>query len=135
MDAMTDYASLKSFSPEFAAYFAAAPMDELLDGYCESYKDAHGIKARWVYNSGMSRDELARAYDRLAGDIKAENERQEAADAAFRNRIAALGLSDWAERNGIRSEYDLWDHNDRVSWEAKRDPEPLPYEDARPILH
>lgn len=130
---MNDFASLKSFSPEFAEYFATAPMEELLDGYCESYKEAHGIKARWIYDSGMTREELARAYDTLAGDIRHECEREEARAAAFMARVADLGLTEWAARNNIRNEYDLWEHNNRDRYSP--DPEPLPYENARPILH
>lgn len=134
---MNDFASLKSFSPEFATYFATAPMDELLDGYCESYKDAHGIKARWIYGQNLSRWELAQAFDGLAADIKAAEEHEAARDAAFLARVEAMGLSDWAARNNIRSEWDCMEHNDNVSWEAKRDPEPLPYEElaARVTIH
>ncbi len=102
-----------TFSEGFVEWLATAPMEEVEGAYAENYKDAHGIKARWVYNAGISREEFADMFVHLGEDIKAEEDRQEAADKAFRERVASLGLADWAERNGIRNEYDLWEHNYR----------------------
>lgn len=123
-----DYTSLKSFSPEFASYFDAAPMDELLDAYCENYKDAHGIKARWIYSSDLSRMELARYFDILAREIKAEREREAEHDAAFRNSIDSVGLTEWAARNNIHTQYDLYDHQHELYWRGQQEPEADAYE-------
>lgn len=103
-----------TFSEGFVEWLATAPMEEIEDAYAENFKDAHGIKARWVYNAGITREEFADKFVQLGYDIKDEEDRQEAEDAAFRERVASLGLAEWAERNNIRSELDLWEHNYQV---------------------
>lgn len=103
-----------TFSEGFVEWLATADMEEIEGAYAENYKDAHGIKARWVYNAGISREEFANMFVQLGYDIKAEEERQDAEDAAFLERVASLGLAEWAERNNIRSELDLWEHNYQV---------------------
>lgn len=102
------------FSPEFTEWLATAPMEDIEGAYAENYKDAHGIKARWVYNAGITRDEFANMFVILGHDIQAEEKRQNEADEAFRKRIADLGLTEWAQRNGIHNEYDLMDYNYRT---------------------
>lgn len=114
------------FSPEFANWFATASIGALEEAYAESYKEAHGIKARWVYGSGHTREELADMFVRLGHDIQAERERERQADAAFMARVESLGLTGWAEANGIKSELDLWEYN--YAREYTPDPAPLPYE-------
>ncbi len=86
---------------------------ELRDMYCDMYKDAHGIKARWVYGNSYGRDEWLSMFNHLLYDIDASIEADKAADAAFQARIADLGLTEWANRNGIKSELDLMEYNYR----------------------
>lgn len=92
---------------------------DLYDSYCEHYKDAHGIKARWVYGNTYTAQEWVSMFSSLAYDVDASIAADEARDAAFRERVASLGLSEWAERNGIRNEYDLMEYNDRQAWEDR----------------
>lgn len=127
---MTDLiASLSrpTFDEGFTLWLATAEMEEIEGAYAENYKEAHGIKARWVYGRGYSREQFADMFVSLGADIKAENERQDAADAAFMAMIASVGLTDWAAENNIRCEMDLWEHNYRREYTP--DPEPFPYED------
>lgn len=86
---------------------------DLYDSYCEHYKDAHGIKARWVYGNTYTAEQWVSMFSSLAYDVDASIAADEARDAAFRERIASIGLTEWAERNGIRNEYDLMEHNYR----------------------
>ena len=86
---------------------------ELYDSYCEHYKDAHGIKARWVYGNTYTAEQWVSMFSMLAYDVDASIAADEAHDAAFHERIASLGLSEWAERNGIRDHNDLMDYNYR----------------------
>jgi hypothetical protein len=103
--------SRPSFSPEFTAWLANADMADLYDAYCEHYKDAHGIKARWIYGTEYSREEFANMFESLGHAIREENKREQEAQDRFTALIASLGLADWAVANGIRTMYDLWDHN------------------------
>ncbi len=89
---------------------------ELYDSYCEHYKDAHGIKARWVYGNTYTAEQWVSMFSMLAYDVDASIAADEARDAAFRERITSIGLTEWAERNGIRNEYDLMEYNDRQEW-------------------
>lgn len=116
-----------TFSPEFVQWLATADMEEIEGAYAENYKDAHGIKARWVYNAGYSREEFANMFVSLGHDIDEMEGKVRAEEAAFLARVAAVGLADWAERNNVRCEMDLWDHNYNEHFTV--DPEPLPYED------
>lgn len=84
---------------------------DLYDAYCDNYKDAHGIKARWVYGNTYTADQWVNMFSMLAYDVDESIARDEARDAAFRERIASLGLAEWAERNNIRNEYDLMEYN------------------------
>lgn len=86
---------------------------DLYDSYCDNYKDAHGIKARWVYGNIYTAQEWVSMFSSLAYDVDASIARDEAEAQAFRDRIASLGLTEWAERNNIRDEYDLMDYNYR----------------------
>lgn len=110
-DALIASLTRPEFSPEFVQWLATADMEEIEGAYAENFKDAHGIKARWVYNAGITREEFADKFVHLGYDIKAEEERMEAEDEAFRARVASLGLTDWAERNGIKNESDLYMYN------------------------
>ena len=89
---------------------------DLFDSYCEHYKDAHGIKARWVYGNTYTAEQWVSMFSSLAYDVDASIAADEAADKAFRERIASLGLSEWAERNGILTELDLMEYNYRQEW-------------------
>ena len=89
---------------------------ELYDSYCEHYKDAHGIKARWVYGNTYTAEQWVSMFSMLAYDVDASIAADEARDAAFRERVASLGLSEWAERNGIRNELDLMEYNYRQEY-------------------
>jgi hypothetical protein len=126
-DALIASLARPQFSPEFVQWLATAPIEEIEGAYAENYKDAHGIKARWVYNSGRTREQWANDFVSLGEDIKEENEREAARDAAFMAMVASVGLADWAKANGIRCEMDLWEHNYRREYTP--DPEPFPYED------
>lgn len=92
---------------------------DLFDSYCERFRDAHGIKARWVYGNTYTAEQWVSMFSSLAYDVDASIAADEARDAAFRERVASLGLSEWAERNGIRNEYDLMEYNDRQAWEDR----------------
>ena len=110
---MTTNSSLHrpNFSPEFTAWLATADEIDLKDAYCESYKEAHGIKARWIYSYTYTREQWADSFYSLGLDIKAENAREQEQQARFAAQIESLGLTAWAAANNIRNMYDLWDHN------------------------
>ena len=92
-------------------------LEEIRDQYVESYKDAHGIKARWLYGHPMpTREEFVGMFTRLDDDIEASIARDKAADAAFMARVDGLGLTAWAAENGIKSEYDLMEYNYRTEY-------------------
>lgn len=115
------YSHLKSFSAEFAQYFDNAPMQELLDAYCENHKDAFGIKGRWIYSQGLSRAQLAQEFDILAISIKIAEETEQQYQQAFLNNLNNVGLKDWAERNNIHNEYDLYDHQYMMEYQTQDD--------------
>ena len=94
----------------FRNFIATGDEAELRD----MYKDAHGIKARWVYGNSCSREEWLSMFNHLLYDIDASIEADKAADAAFMARIADLGLAKWAEENNIKSEMDLMEYNYRM---------------------
>lgn len=104
-----------------------APMHEIEDLYCELHKDAHGVKARWIYGMGFTREQFVRMFEQLEADIDAAIEADRAADAAFMAMVDSLGLSDWAARNGIKRELDVWEHNYRTEYTP--DPAPYPYDE------
>lgn len=85
--------------------------DDLASDYCDRHKDAYGIKARWVFSRTYTINEWLVMFSGLAYAIDAECEREEAEQKAFMERIASVGLTAWAKRNNIRSEYDLMEHN------------------------
>lgn len=123
--------SRPTFSADFAEWLASADMAEIMDAYVESYKEAHGIKARWLYGATISRVEFADMFVSLGHEIVAEREREEAIHLSFRERASLLGLADWLAFNGITTTYDLMDLECRQAWQAT-DPEPLPYEHMVP---
>lgn len=98
----------------FRNLIATGDEAELRDMYCDMYKDAHGIKARWVYGNSYSREEWLSMFNHLLYDIDASIEADKAADAAFMARITDLGLAKWAEENNIKSEMDLMEYNYRM---------------------
>lgn len=114
---MTTAAALAASFPKLSAamceWLATGNNDDFADAYCENYKDAHGIKARWVLGREYSREEWASMFNSLEHALDAEFAREEAENAAFAARLASVGLTEWAERNGIRTEYDLMEHNYR----------------------
>ena len=69
-------------------------IEELKDLYCDSYKDVHGIKARWVYGMDLTLEELENMMARLEEAYAFNQEdvaRVEAAnEAKARERIQAL---------------------------------------------
>lgn len=78
-------------------------LEELMDEYCDYHKDVHGVKARWIYNSGATVAELKRmlASLELQYHEQAEFERQQTArnEKAARELIQqfmALGAKDVA---------------------------------------
>lgn len=95
-----------SFSPEFVQWLATAPIRDIEEAYCENYKEAYGIKARWVFDSNRTREQWADDFVQLGNDIRDENERAAEYEAAEQERVA-------------------WE-NEHESF--VRDPEPLPYE-------
>ena len=119
--------SRPTFDAGFTNWLATAEMEEIESAYAENYKDAHGIKARWVFGAGYSRVEFADMFVRLGHDIQQEEARRDEEDAAFMAKVASVGLADWAAENGIRCEMDLWEHNYRREYTP--DPEPFPYEE------
>lgn len=87
-------------------------LEEIRDQYVESFKDAHGIKARWLYGRDMpTREEFVSMFTHLANDIDESIERDRLADVAFMARIDDLGLTAWAAENNIKSQMDLDEHN------------------------
>jgi hypothetical protein len=117
-----------SFDEGFTNWLATADMEDILDSYVESYKDGHGIKARWMYGAPMpTRIEFANMFDHLRHDIEASIAADKARDAAFMAMVASVGLSDWAAENNITCEMDLWEHNYQRDWVA--DPEAFPYDE------
>lgn len=124
---MTNSLAREGFSPEFLAWLTTADMGEIEEAYADNFKCAHGIKARWVYGAGYSREEFANMFVSLGHDIAEEEKREAAAKANFMARIESMGLSDWARDNKIAAEIDLWEHN--YAREYQPDPEALPYEE------
>lgn len=116
-----------TFSASFVSWLETAEMEEIEGAYAENYKDAHGIKARWVFNAGYSRVDFANMFVALGQDIKEENEREEAYHQKFRDQAQQLGLGEWLASKGITTTYDLMDSESRLDWQAQ-DPEPFPYE-------
>lgn len=97
----------------FRNSIATAPEADLQDSYCDMHKEAHGIKARWVYGRSYTREEWLSMFNGLLFDIDESIAADKAADEAFMKRVADLGLSDWAARNNIKSELDLMEYNYR----------------------
>ena len=71
-----------SFSPSFVEFLATAEIRDIEEAYCENYKEAYGIKARWVLDSGCTREQWADSFVQLGNDIRAENEREPRSPAA-----------------------------------------------------
>ncbi len=69
-------------------------IQELKDLYCDSYKDVHGIKARWVYGQNFTVEELEGMMDRLEEEYTFEREEEArleaAAEAKARKQIQDL---------------------------------------------
>lgn len=116
-DALLATLARPEFDAGFVNWLATADMEDIECAYAESYKDAHGIKARWIYGRGYSREEFADMFVNLGHDLKREQERQDAETAAFIQRVADLGLTDWAARNNIKTELDLWEYNYRQEYQ------------------
>ena len=72
----------------------AERIQDLKDLYCDSYKDVHGIKARWVYEQDLTVEELEAMMDRLEREytfVRAEEAEREAAnEVKAREQIQAL---------------------------------------------
>jgi hypothetical protein len=104
-----------SITPEVVANITKAVEEgdtaDLYDSYCDNHKDAHGIKARWVYGRTYTAQEWVNMFSMLAHDVDAAIARDEENDALFRKRMESVGLAEWAERNNIRSETDLIEYN------------------------
>jgi hypothetical protein len=91
-------------------------IQELKDLYCDSYKDVHGIKARWVYEQDLTVAELEGMMDRLEEEYTFEREeearREAAAEVEARKQIQALikcGAKDVAM--AIRWMHEAYDTN------------------------
>ena len=69
-------------------------IQDLKNLYCDSYKDVHGIKARWVYEQDLTVEELKAMMNRLDEEytfVQEEEARQEAAaEAKARKQIQDL---------------------------------------------
>lgn len=69
-------------------------VEDLKDLYCDSYKDVHGIKARWVYGMDLTVKQLEDMMDDLEKEytyVREYEARQEAAaEKAAREHIQAL---------------------------------------------
>lgn len=69
-------------------------IEELKDLYCDSYKDVHGIKARWVYGMDLTEAQLRDMLERLEREYqshKEEADRWEAlAEAKARKELQAF---------------------------------------------
>lgn len=109
--AAADYASLKSFSPEFTEFFLASTVEELAQEYSDNFKEAHGIRPRWMNLEAMTHWELAQEFERLAGELKAAQEWErecaeaEAEAAAWHARWANLSEPFPYEELAIRRGY------------------------------
>lgn len=84
---------------------ARTKIEELKDLYCDSYKDVHGIKARWVYGQNLTEAELNDMLERLEREYlahKEEEDRREAqAELEARKQIQAL--IDHGAKNVVRA--------------------------------
>ncbi len=108
-----------SITADYIAFITAAvegndrdgDLGDLYDSYCEYYKDAHGIKARWVYGNSYTADQWVFMFSSLAYDVDDSIARDEAEAKAFRDRLASVGLTEWAARNNIKDELDLMEFN------------------------
>lgn len=109
-------ADYPTMSESFINWINTASNEEIAGEYCDAYKEGNGIKARWMLGAVQTKAQWADDFVALGHDIEASIAADEARDAAFLARVASLGLADWAAANGIRTEYDLMEHNDRQYW-------------------
>lgn len=112
-----------SFDASFVEWLATASMEEIEGSYAESYKDANGIKARWVYDAGISREEFADMFVSLGYDLMDEEARQVEDARQFTEMLGELGLTLWCEANGVSDWY-----ADAFYPMPVNTPEPFPYE-------
>lgn len=78
-------------------------LQQLMDEYCDYHKDVYGVKARWIYNSGVTVAELKKMLASLEQSYyeQAELERKQTArneQAAWEQikQFMALGAKDVA---------------------------------------
>ena len=78
-------------------------LQQLMDEYCDSYKDVYGVKARWIYNSGATvaalksmLASLARQYQEQAECERKHTERSEKAARELIRTFMTLGAKDVA---------------------------------------
>jgi len=73
---------------------ARTELEELMDEYCDYHKDVHGVKARWIYNTGVTVEELKRMLASLERQYheQVEFERKQSArnEQAAREQIRVL---------------------------------------------
>lgn len=82
--------------------FVMTRAEELQSIYWDMYKDAHGVRPRWVDTSGWSEADFTREFESLQGTIDRnalqEMENQKVAVALFEKRVAdtiAAGAGDY----------------------------------------
>lgn len=107
-----------SLSSAMRNWLMTGSQEDIAEQYCESFKDAHGIKARWMLGAIHTPAEWAQMFVQLSHDIDESIAADKARDEAFLARVASLGLAQWAADNGIKSELDLMEYNHRREYEA-----------------
>ena len=66
---------------------ARTELEELMDEYCDFHKDVYGVKARWIYNSGVTVAELKKMLASLAQSYYSRAQAEQIQTA--RNELAA----------------------------------------------
>ena len=78
-------------------------LQQLMDEYCDYHKDVYGVKARWIYNSGVTVAELKKMlaslelqYHEQAESERKHTERSEKAARELIRTFMTLGAKDVA---------------------------------------
>ena len=66
-------------------------LQQLMDDYCDYHKDVHGVKARWIYNSGVTVAELKS----MLASLEREYHEQAESERKHTERKGNVGSGRW----------------------------------------
>ena len=73
---------------------ARTELEELMDEYCDFHKDVYGVKARWIYGTKVTVQEMKGMLARLEREyyvqVEEEKQRTARAEEAARDQIRVL---------------------------------------------